>query len=171
MGLEIALAAASFAVTVKSGMDARKQAKVAAAEQTKAKAEQNASNAANAAAERRQQIREERVKRARILQSAENTGVSGSSGEFGAVGSLSTQLGSNIGFNLGMLDRADNISTFSQNAANAMTNMNQATARGQDAVNIFGIGSKVSSSISGGSIFQADPLGDFIQRGSRGSGD
>ena len=171
MGLEAALAVASLAVTVKSGLDANKQAKIAATEQLKAKAEQKASNAAQAAAERRQQIREERVKRARILQSSEGTGVSGSSGETGAIGSLSTQLGSNIGFNLGMLDRAGNISDFSQNAADAMTNMNLATIRGQNATNIFSIGTKLSGAIPGGSIFQADPLGDFTSRSNRGSGD
>lgn len=173
MGLEIALAAASLAVTVKAGSDARKQARQAAVEQGKARSEQAASNAANAAAERRQQIREERVKRARILQSAENTGVSGSSGEAGAVGSLSTQLGANIGFNLGMLDRAGNIGDFQQNAADSTFAMNQSIMRGQDMASIFNIGAKIAPTIGAttGNIFASDPLGDFTQRSNRGSGD
>lgn len=88
--------------------------------QEDARGQQMAQNASEAARERRQQIREERVKRAQILQSASNTGVSDSSGAAGAVGSLSTNLSSNIGTNIGRIESANRISMFEQTAADAM---------------------------------------------------
>lgn len=109
MGLEL-LAAAAFVTSVYSAKQNRDY-------QVKSGNEQRASNAAAAAKERRQQIREERIRRATILQSSENSDVQGSSGESGALGSLSTQLGSNIGFNLGQEQSANNISLFQQHAA------------------------------------------------------
>lgn len=87
--------------------------------QEASQAEQRAVNKAQQAEEMRKQIREERIRRARILQSAEASGTSGSSGEAGAISSLSTQLGSNIGFNQNLADRGAAISQFQQNAADA----------------------------------------------------
>lgn len=109
MGLEL-LAASAFVVSIYSAKQNRDY-------QVKAGNEQRAANASAAAKERRQQIREERIRRATILQSSENSDVQGSSGESGALGSLSTQLGSNIGFNLGQMQSANNISIFQQKAA------------------------------------------------------
>jgi len=94
----------------------------AAQEQKKVQREQTASNAAQAAAERR------RVARARVLQTGAATGTVGSSGELGAIGSLATQFSSNIGSNLGSLQTANNISIFSQTAADFNS---QAGALGQ----------------------------------------
>lgn len=116
--LSLAATGISTVVGVMARQDAQDAANRSAEEQRKVQAEQRAQNAAQAANERRQQVREERVRRARVLQSAENTGVDQSSGEFGALGSLSTNLGSNIGSNLGRLTAANNMSIFSQNAAN-----------------------------------------------------
>ena len=116
MGLEILVAVsavAGVAGTIKSLNDANK----ANRQQKKARNAQRASAAAQAAQERRQQIREERIKRARVLQSAENTGTVGSSGEFGAVSSLSTQLGSNLGFNNAQIDLGGQISDATQKAS------------------------------------------------------
>lgn len=121
-GLEIALytiAAASTASAVYSGEVQKDAANKSASAQNRARNEQAASNAAEAARERRQQIREERVKQARIMQASSNTGVAESSGEFGAIGSIATQVNSNIGFNLGAIQRAENISIFNQQAADA----------------------------------------------------
>lgn len=183
MGIEIGLLAQIVGATsavvgavegIKARNDAKDAAGRAAEEQRKARAEQAAGNAATAAAEKRQQIREERVRRARILQGAENTGVEGSSGEMGAIGSLSTQLGANLGFNLGAIQRAENIGVFNQNAANAGTDLQNAQINASNADSLFGIGaslfSKAGGSISGGSIFQRDPVAEFI-KGTRGSGD
>jgi hypothetical protein len=50
--------------------------------------------------------------------------VSGSSGEAGASGGLSTQLGSNIGFNLGQQQASSNISAAGQNAADFLSSAN-----------------------------------------------
>lgn len=93
-------------------------------EQKKIRDEQKAGQAAQAAAERRQQLREERIKRARLIQSGQNTGTAGSSGVAGASGGLQTQLQSNIGFNLGQLQNASNISQFGQNSADFLSSAN-----------------------------------------------
>lgn len=103
---------------------ARRDQENANAEQRKAREEQKAAQAAQSAAERRTQIREERVKRARLLQSGVNSGVTGSSGEAGASGGLSTQLNTNIGFNLGQQQAASNISDAGQNAADFLSSAN-----------------------------------------------
>lgn len=122
------LAVASLAVSAVSASnqagaqaDAKKDAKRALAEQARARSEQQAENSAKAAQERRQQLREERIKKAKIIQSSENTGVSMSSGESGSVGSLNTQVGTNIGRNLGSLQTSENISQANQNAADFMS--------------------------------------------------
>lgn len=124
MGIEIGTAlllstAASTAATIYSGEMQKEAASRSAAAQNRARNEQMAANAAEAARERRQQIREERVKQARIMQASTNTGVAESSGEFGAIGSIATQVNSNIGFNLGAIQRAESISIFNQQAADA----------------------------------------------------
>lgn len=136
MGLEVvAYIAAAAAVTgTVVSIDARNDQRRA---QEKAASEQKASNAAEAAKERRQQVREERVRRARIMQSSENTGVAGGSGEAGALGSLSTNLSSNIGFNLGALQRAGNISDFNQQAADAGNRAQTAGELGQLGMSVF----------------------------------
>jgi len=101
---------------------------------------QRASNAEEAAKERRQQIREERVRRARVIQSSVNTGTNASSGEEGALGSLSTQLGSNIGFNLGKQMFGTEISIFSQQDANARGDLNNAQLQAQLGQMLFSAG-------------------------------
>lgn len=151
MGIETVLGVASLAFGVYSAEqqadaqdEARRNQESANAEQRKAREEQKAAMAAQSAAERRAQIREERVKRARLIQSSVNTGVSGSSGEAGASGGLSTQLSSNIGFNLGQQKAAANISAAGQNAADflssASNNISEANEWGQMAglsMNLF----------------------------------
>ncbi len=112
-----AVAVVGLGVSMSEAEDAEDAQFAAAQEQKKVQDEVKSQNAAKAAQERRQQVREERVRRARIVQTAQNTGTSGSSGELGSLGSLSTALGSNIGQNLGSLQTANNISIFSQNAA------------------------------------------------------
>ena len=116
MGLEV-LAAVSAVAGVVGTVRSINAASSAKRQQTTAQAAQKASQAAQAAQERRQQIREERIKRARVLQSAENTGTAGSSGEFGAVSCIATQLGSNLGFNQGLLNLGNRISNAYQKAA------------------------------------------------------
>lgn len=133
--------------------DAQKEARAAqqraADEQTKARQEQQAQNSAQAAAERRAQLREERIRRARILQASANTGVIGSSGEMGAGANLSTQLASNVGFNKGALQSANNISAYNQSAADfmnsAQNSMNEANQWGQ----IGGLGMSIFQSAGG----------------------
>lgn len=135
--------AASLVIGVGSAVAQNEQQRKAVGEQKKARREQEAVNAARAAQERRQQIREERIRRARIIQSSSNTGVSGSSGESGAVGGLSTQLQSNVGFNLGMQRSAGEISIFQQNAQDALDRaslIGQIGQIGQQAVSIFSMG-------------------------------
>lgn len=111
----IAMAFVAAFSAVKQNEAAKKSARA----QKKARNEQNAVNAQRAAEERRRQIREERIKRAKMLQASENTGVEGSSGVLGGVGGLSTNLSANLGSNAAMLQSAQNISIFEQQAADA----------------------------------------------------
>jgi len=142
-GLEIAfyaLVAGATVYSVDQQEKGRSAANKAADRQKEAQQEQKAALAAQAAQERRQQIREERVRRARIIQAGENTGTSDSSGELGALGSLSTQLGTNIGFNLGQLSSANRRSDLLQSGADFMNEsrafLNNAQY-GQQAASIF----------------------------------
>lgn len=147
MGLEAATLAAfqtaaavgSVVVGVGSAIAQREAQQDAAKKQRAAGQEQAAIQAQQAAQERRQQIREERIKRARIMQAAENTGVQGSSGEFGAVGSAATQLSSNIGFNLGLIDKTQNISALQQGAADDLTTASNWAAVGGVSRSIFSL--------------------------------
>lgn len=133
------VALVSTAVAVDQGNKAQAASEEAADRDKKARAEQKASQSQQAAQERRQQIREERVRRARILQAGENTGTSESSGEFGAIGSLGTQLGSNIGFNLGQLNSAQRQSDLLQQGAdfrNETSHYNTNAGYAQTALNL-----------------------------------
>lgn len=143
-GLEIAfyaLVAGATVYSVDQQEKGRSAANKAADRQKEAQQEQKAAQAQQAAQERRQQIREERVRRARILQAGENTGSESSSGEMGALGSLSTQLGANIGFNLGQISSAGRRSDLLQAGADFMTQSRGFLTNaqyGQQAASIFG---------------------------------
>ena len=149
MGLEIA----ALMATAYTGMAQADAASESAAAQGRSRAEQQAKNAADAAKERRNQIREERVKQARIQQAAINTGTSGSSGETGALSSITTQTQANEGFNLGAIQRANNISLFSQQAADADLQFQQMGILGQNIQAGFKIGAKLQS---GSNIFKTE---------------
>lgn len=148
-------------VTAAVSIDAQQDAKSAAARQNRAqnriRASQRAQNTSDAARERRQQVRDERIRRARIIAASENTGVSESSGELGALGSLSTQFASNIGTNLGKLKTAEDVSIFSQQAANAAGDQFSAQARGQLSNSIFSIASNPTIASGLESIFKTTP--------------
>lgn len=129
MGLETAtLAAIGLGVSGTSTVYGISQNIKQRQAQEDAKKEQAAVNKTQQLQEQRNQIRRERVQRARILQASENTGVAGSSGEAGAIGSLSTQLGSNLGINSDLVFHGGNISAASQRAANAAGNAQLASA-------------------------------------------
>jgi len=169
MGLDpITIGIASLAMSgVSAVVQHGEQKKAAAAqqnsanEQTKARQEQQAGQAAQAAQERRAQIREERSRRARILQSSENTGVGVSSGSAGSTGGLATELGSNLGANLGSQQRANNISSFNQNAADylssAQSHINSANTWGQ----VGSLGTSIFNQVDGFKNFTSNssPLG------------
>jgi len=129
MGVTAAILTGAAVAATGMQMSAQEKAEdaanAAASEQTRIRQEQKAAQTAEAAAERRRQIREARIARARVLQTAANTGTAGSAGEAGALGSIGTQFASNIGENLGAQMRGENISLFSQNAANFMQTAGQ----------------------------------------------
>lgn len=139
--------AAMAIIGTATSMEARedqKAANIASREaQARIAAEQKAQNSTESARERRQQIREERVRRARIMQAAANTGTSESSGEFGALGGLATQLGSNIGMNLGKLQSATNLSIFGQELADAQGGMMNANNKSQFGQSLFSTGMSI----------------------------
>ena len=94
-------------------------------------------------------MREERIKRARILATSRSSGTTGSSGEVGALGGLSTTLSSNLGYNLGALNTASDISMFNQKAADFMSEANALGAQSQM------YGQIASLAMSGASMFSA----------------
>ncbi len=147
-----AISAGTTAVATAYSIDQNQKAK---SEQKKVAAAQNATNRQAQVEEQRQKVREERIKRARILQAGEAAGTSASSGELGALGSMSTQLQSNIGSNLGKVTNAQAIGAAQQNIATAQNNTQMVNFLA-GAVNM---GVDMSSS-----IFKpnSDPLGDFI---------
>jgi hypothetical protein len=147
------VAIGSLALGVNAALENKKAQKA----QGRIRDEQQAQNKAQQLKEKRNQIREERVKRARLMQASENTGVADSSGEAGAVGSISSQLGSNLGFNQGAIQASERISAFSQQAADATGNAQLSSALSQAAPVIGGMAE---------SIFKTDPdpLGTFIKQ-------
>lgn len=142
----LVVAAAGTTASIVSGNQSRAAQRHATDLQEQSQNEQRAGNAAQAANERRNQFREERIRRARIEQSAQNTGTADSSGELGSLAALSTNTNSAMGFNLGALQRADNISIFNQQAADTLAEGRQNAATTQNIGSIFqGIGQGISS--------------------------
>lgn len=156
------VAVAALAVAGASAVAANQGRKDAAGAQGRAEREGRAQKQAEAANERRRQIREERVRRARIVQASENTGTGQSSGEVGVLGGMATQLGSNLGFNAGTIMRANNISTFGQQAFDA----NQSTAKAQAT---GAIASSIFSAAGGFGAFKT-PAGTTTQPANTGFG-
>lgn len=150
----LAIGTLSYVSQVKSNKEAQRNVSRANSENKKTQAEQKALNAQKAANERRQQIREERVRRAQVEQSAENTGVAGSSGELGAVSGLTTQLGANIGTNLGQLQGVQNINNYSQAAADFSTAANRNQSDASSAASIFSLAGNVFQGAGGFSTLQ-----------------
>lgn len=111
-----------------AGVDQNRKAVKA---QKKAQSEAYAGQKAEQAREMREQIREQRIRTAQLMQRSEASGTGESSGEMGALGSLSTNLASNIGMNLGRIQTAKNISAFEQQAADYSARANTYQAIGQ----------------------------------------
>jgi len=167
MGLEAALLTQiALGVSVGATVLGMSQNAKAAKAQKKAREEQQAQNKAQQMQERRQQIREERIKRARIMQSAENTGTAGSSGEIGAIGGMSTQLGSNLGANQSAIRAGEQISLFSQQAADASSNAQMFSLISQTAPTIASFGQSIFSnpSTQSATIFDASSEQKNLQR-------
>lgn len=146
---------ATTAYSIDQSEKGRSARNKAADKQKQAQQEQKAQLAQQAAAERRTKIREERVRRARILQAGQNTGTAGSSGEFGAMSGLATDLSSNLGFNLGQLQSANNRSDLLQGAAdfgneasNFMVNSQYGSQLANLSMSIFGAMGKAPSTTS-----------------------
>lgn len=171
MGLEIGtlislVSAGTGAISLVKGVqdrnEANRNARRAEAEQQKARAETQAQQTQRAAEERRRQVREERVRRARIIAASGGTGAAGSSGEAGGIGVLSTNLGANIGSNLGRQQAGANISMFEQNAATFSGKANQNLADAAFSDQLFNLSTNIFDR-SGGtsnlqSIFKTTPL-------------
>jgi hypothetical protein len=141
------------------GNQTRKDAAGARGRAENATAAQRAAEAAN---EKRKLIREGRVKKARILQASENTGTGDSSGEFGALGGMSTQLGTNLGFNAGTLMRG-------RQAAGDLASAFKSDQEGQKAAATGAIASSIFSAAGGFSAFTV-PSGTTPQPANTGFG-
>lgn len=145
----LAIGGASYVAAEKGRKQAQANYAQQSREQAKVRSEQAALNAQQAANERRQQVREERIRRARVLSAAENTGTEGSSGALGAVGGFATQLGANIGTNLGQLFGTGRINQYSQSAADFGTAAQQAQSRQAGAQNLMGLSMSIFSAAGG----------------------
>lgn len=145
----LTVGAASAVSAYEGRKDAKEAARRSADEQRKVQAEQKALNAQQAAQERRNQIREERVRRARILQSSENTGADGSSGLSGALGSMSAQLGNNLGINAGRIAAGNRISTFTQNAADFNLAAQESMNKASNADTLFNLSGSIFNAAGG----------------------
>lgn len=148
---------ASYVSAEKSRKTAQANYRQQAKEQEKVRGEQAALNAQQAANERRQQIREERIRRARVLAAAEGTGTEGSSGALGSVAGFATQLGANIGTNLGQLFGTGRINQYSQQAANFGTAAMNAQSNQAAAQNLMGLSSSIFSAAGGFGAFKSTP--------------
>lgn len=157
MGIEVALVlfAVGTAVSIDQSEKARRARNKSADAQKLSNQEAKASASAQAAQERRQQVRDERIRRARILQGGANTGTDGSSGEFGAIGSLASQLGSNIGYNIGQIASAERRSDFLQTAADFSNSASNFQVNAQYGSQVAGIGMSIFNS----GVGQAQPAG------------
>jgi hypothetical protein len=145
----LAIGAASAVQANEARNEAEFNAKQAAERDKIARGEQKAGNAQQAAMERRLQIPADRIRRAKILQSSENTGAAGSSGEIGAVDSLSTSLSSNIGQNLGSIQRANTISELAQQSADFKSAAQSSLTDAQQAESIFGLSTSIFNAVDG----------------------
>lgn len=91
----------------------------ARSDQKKANKEKRAVARAQALRERQQQIRQARIARAQAVNQAYTSGGQGSILS-GAKSSIGSQLGGNLAFNQGTLQRSENAAMYSQRAANHM---------------------------------------------------
>lgn len=145
----LTLAAGSALASYTQGRAAQRSQDRAEEQAAKAQAEQSAANASQAAAERRQQIRQERVRRGALLNASANTGTSGSSGEAGGLGSLSTQLGSNLGAAQGGYMRGQRIGMFNQQSADSMGTARRRQGQSSLYGQVAGVGANIFSAAGG----------------------
>jgi hypothetical protein len=155
----IAVGTASYVSAEKSRKEAQVNYASQASEQRKAQSEQNALNAQSAAAERRQQVREQRIKLARLEQAAENTGTEGSSGALGAAGGFATQLGANIGSNLGAIAASQRTGGYLQAAADFGTAAQRNLSDMGASQNLFSLSTTIFNAAGGFSAFKTAPTG------------
>lgn len=99
-------AAASVVGTIQAGKAQKKQA-----------AAQQQQQEVSTRRDRMQAIREMQIKRAQAISSAQGAGALDSSGAIGGIGSMSSQLGSNLGFSTQMSALSANISRYAQQAS------------------------------------------------------
>ena len=145
----LAVSAGAAYAQYENGKDAQRAQQQAADEQRKARGEEAAINAAKASQERRQQIRDERIRRGQIVNASANTGTSDSSGMAGALGSMSTQLGANMGFNQGMYMAGQRIGRHNQNAADFNANAQSAANRASMWGSVGGVGQSIFGAAGG----------------------
>ena len=172
----LAISAGGMYMQNQQAQQANRLQQQAADEQRKARSEEAAQQRAAFEQERRQQVRDERIRRGKILNASANTNTSVSSGMEGALGSMSTQLGANLGSNQAAYMSGQRINLFRQNAADfnaeAQTAANRAQMWGQVGGigrSIFGAGGGMSSltsawgSATGNTAVGTDQLTPFLQ--------
>lgn len=145
----LAIAAGGAALQYSQGRKAADASRDSEREARRARSEQSASQSLQAEQERRNQIREERVRRSQIINQAAQTGTGGSSGESGALGALSTNLGSNIGFNEAMIQSGQRITGFNQASANFASSAQSAQNKGAMWGQVSNVGSTMFSNAGG----------------------
>ena len=158
----LAVAAGGAVMQYTNAQSARRDAERSANEQRKARAEQSASQSLQQAQEQRQQIREERVRRAQIMQASQASGTAGSSTESGALGGMSSQLGSNIGFNRSQVATGQAITGFNQAAADFSSSSQRSSQNASLWGNVGSIGMGMFNQAGGFKTMFSKPAGSSL---------
>lgn len=112
-------AAPFIAVAVLSTAFSAQQQRKAAKAQEEASKQASAAEQVSQQQQTRQQIRQNRVRRAQLAQAASSSGAGTSSAASGTAAGLSTDLASNLAFQQGQINTANNITSLNQQAADA----------------------------------------------------
>lgn len=121
MGIEVAILAAATTAVAGTAYSINQQEKAASASRARA-ATQQRQQEVQAARSRRAGVREAQRRRAMLRAQSEALGAVGGSGFAGATGSLTSQLGSNLGFSTQMTGLSRDVTQFGMQETTALSN-------------------------------------------------
>jgi len=147
----LAISAFSTIKQIEASNDAAKGAKRQSEAAKKAEEARSRQSEVEAQRLRIQQAREGRIRRAQVISATGNEGLgfSGTSGSVGAISSITSQIGSNIGFINQKQGFANEISGFNLEAANQAGKIAQANAKGASFQALGNVGDSIFQSQGG----------------------